>query len=433
MSIGLTFTGKIDSPKALLEAARVLAVERKYHLTAGETGLKMVMCPLGGELGALWRPEGDPAGPWLVRGGCMSTPAGAGLHRAAVELLDSLPIRALAVEDETGFYRHRDFQRMKEEHFYPWLRTLVDVCRRESGKGVSGMQLCWDLEQYAPEDIPDTVVTPMGRFRLAELAALEARGVEALADRFFLWNGRTQDARFYRGRALNALWEDCCFAPSSRSLEDAGLNAAILDDLERAAKLTPSLPLPRAAYLELCALAGRTPALPEGPALEEEFAPGYRKGLVTHGVGALRLTLPGSCLYGWEPWEQGGGAHLWTDGDGPVWRVVPYRAREGDARFTDNLNALNGVEGRELKGGALRWGWKDVREDGGTLYQIQCEVIAGPALYLITVTCGGAQDLGPVAELIGRISVVHGRAHRETVQVQQESIERSGPGGAAQH
>ena len=36
MSIGLTFTGKIDSPRALLEAARVLAVERKYHLTAGE-------------------------------------------------------------------------------------------------------------------------------------------------------------------------------------------------------------------------------------------------------------------------------------------------------------------------------------------------------------------------------------------------------------
>ena len=30
------------------------------------------------------------------------------------------------------------------------------------------MQLCWDLEQYAPEDIPDTVVTPMGRFRLGD-------------------------------------------------------------------------------------------------------------------------------------------------------------------------------------------------------------------------------------------------------------------------
>ena len=419
MSIGLTFTGRIDSPKVLLEAAKILAEERKYHLAAGETGMKMVMCPLGGELGVLWRPEGDPSGPWLVRGGCMSTPSGAGLHRAAVELLDSLPIRALAVEDETGFYRHRDFQRMREEHFYPWLRTLVDVCRQESGRGVFGMQLCWNLEQYAPEDIPDTVVTPMGRFRLAELTALEERGDEALADRFFLWNGRTQNAEFYRNRAINALWEDCCFAPSSRSLEDAAINAAILDDLERSARLNPALPLPRSAYLELCALAERTPVLPEGPALEEEFAPGYRKGLVTHALGVLRLTLPGSCLHGWEPWKNGGGAHLWSDGSGPVWRVNAYRTREGEARFTDNLNTLNGVEGRELKGGALRWGWKEVRENGERLYQVVCEVIAGPSIFPITVTCAAPGDLGRVAELIGMISVVSSAAQRETVQVQK--------------
>ena len=421
MSIGLSFTGRVDSPQALLEAVKILAEERKYHLTAGESGLKVIMCPLGGELGIMWRPEGETSGLWLVRGGCMSTPAGAGLHRAAVELLDNLPIRALAVEDETGFFRHRDFQRMKEEHFYPWLRTLVDVCRRESGEVVSGVQLCWSLEQYAPEDIPGTVVTPMGRFRLAELVRmLDEGGVEALADRFFLWNGRTQDAKFYRNRAINALWEHCCFAPSDRSLEDASLNTAILDDLERSAKLDPSLPQPRSAYLELCALAEREPTLTAGPELEEEFAPGYRKGMVTYALGALRLTLPGAYLYAWEPWEQGGGAHLWTDGDGPVWRVNAYRTREGDARFTDNLNAINGVEGRELKGGALRWGWREIREGSETLYQAVCEVIAGPALYFITITCAEARELGPAAELIGRLSVVRGTAQRETVRAAKE-------------
>lgn len=418
MSIGLTFTGKIDSPRTLLEGAQALARERDYALRAGEGGLKVVMCPLGGELGLQWRPEEDPAGPWLVRGGCRSTPAGAGLHRAAVELLDLLPIRALTVEDETGFYRHRDFQRMKEEHFYPWLRTLVDVCRQESGKGVSGMQLCWDLEQYAPRDIPDTVITPVGRFRLSELVELEALGIEALAGRFFLWNGRTRDARFYRNRAINALWEDCCFAPSARSGEDAAGNAAILDDLERATRMDPSLPLPRSAYEEVCALAGRTPVLPDGPALAEEFSPGYRRDLVTYGVGALRLTLPGGCLQGWEPWQNGGGAHLWTDGKGPVWRVSAYRMREGTAQFTENLDALHGVEGRTLKGGALRWGWKEVFEDGERLYQAECEVIAGPDLYFITVTCAGPGELGPVAELIGKVSVVSSAAREETVRAQ---------------
>ena len=421
MSIGLRFTGRVDRPEALLEAAKILAGEQGYHLTAGESGLKVVLCPLGGEIGILWRPGEDAADPWLVRGGCMSTPAGAGLHRAAVELLDSLPIRALTVEDETGFYRHRDFQRMKQEHFYPWLKTLVDVCRQESGKGVSGMQLCWDLEQYAPRDIPDTVVTPVGRFRLSELGRLlDEGGIEALAGRFFLWNGRTRDAGFYRNRAINALWEKCFFAPSARSWEDEAVNASILDDLERAAGLDPSLPLPRASYEEICALAGRTPALPDGPELSEEFAPGYRKDLVTHKLGALRLTLPGSFRCGWEPWEQGGGAHLWTDGSGPVWRVSVYRMRDGDARFTDQLNALNGVEGRELKGGALRWGWKEIYENGEELYQARCEVIAGPSLFFLTVTCAGPEDLGRTAELIGRISVVNSTAQRETVQAQKQ-------------
>lgn len=423
MSIGLRFTGRIDRPEALLEAAKILAAEQNYYLTAGESGLKVVLCPLGGEVGFFWHPGEDPAGPWLVRGGCVSTPAGAGLHRAAVELLDNLPIHALTVEDETGFCRHRDFQRMKEEHFYPWLRTLVDVCRQESGKGVSGMQLCWDLEQYAPLDIPDTVVTPVGRFRLSELVnLLEEKGIEALADRFFLWNGRTRDAKFYRNRAINALWEKCCFAPSVRSWEDDAVNASILDDLERSAKLDPSLPLPRASYAEVCALAGRDPALPDGPQLAEEFAPGYRKDLVTHNLGVLRLTLPGVLLYEWERWENGSGAHLWSDASSgsPVWRVSGYRMREGDARFTDHLDALNGVEGRELEGGALRWGWKEIHEDGERLYQAQCEVISGPSLFFITATCTDPGDLGQVAELIGRVDVVRNRAREETVQAKKE-------------
>ncbi len=421
MSIGLTFTGKIDSPQVLLERARTLSEERAYCLSAGKGGVKVTLCPLGGELNIAWRPEEDPAGPWLVRGSCVSTPAGAGLHRAAVELLDSLPIRALTVEDETGFYRHRDFQRMKEEHFYPWLRTLVDVCRQEMGKGVSGMQLCWDLDQYAPEDIPDTVVTPMGRFRLEELTGLEETGgIEALAGRFFLWNGRTRDARFYRNRAINALWEECCFAPSSRSQEDAAINAAILDDLEHSAKLDPSLPQPRSAYEEVCALAEREPALSGAPQLQEEFAPGYRKGLVTHGVGALRLTLPGAYLYAWESWDNGGGAHLWSDGQGPVWRVSAYRMREGDARFTSNLDVLHGLETLTLKGGALRWGWKEIREDGERLYQAQCEVITGPSLFVVTSTCTDPSGLGQVAQTIGRIAVVNAAAQKETVQAKKE-------------
>ena len=169
--------------------------------------------------------------------------------------------------------------------------------------------------------------------------------------------------------------------------------------------------------MEVCALADRQPAQPDGPALEEEFSPGYRKGYVTHAVGALRLTLPGTYLYGWEQWENGGGTHLWSDdtGEGPVWRVNAYQVQKGSAQFTGNLDTLHGLETRKLKGGALCWGWKEIREADERLYQAVCEIITGPFFFPLTVTCTDPGDLGQVAQLIGRISVVSGAARKETV------------------
>ena len=50
MSIGLQFTGRIDHPEELLEAAAALAKTQGCRLTVGKGGLKIVLCPLGGEL-----------------------------------------------------------------------------------------------------------------------------------------------------------------------------------------------------------------------------------------------------------------------------------------------------------------------------------------------------------------------------------------------
>ena len=58
----------------------------------------------------------------------------------------------------------------------------------------------------------------------------------------------------------------------------------------------------------------------------------------------------------------------------------------------------------------------EIREEGERLYQAECEVIAGPSLFFLTATCSDPGDLGQVAELIGRVSVVSGAARAETVQ-----------------
>lgn len=412
MSIGFTFTGRVKKPELLIAAAKRAADERYYGLSQWEDGLSVSLCPLDGRVRMSWKKESGLFGQWQVTGECVSTPAGPGLHKAAVELVDALGLQKLAVEDETDYAQHRDFEKMCREHFYPWLRTLVEVCHEKLKEGgYNSMCLCWDMDQYRPEDIPGTIITPVGRFSArGMLETLEQKGVETLAERFFLWyHPGKRDALYDRQIALNLLWEHCYFAPSSRDREDGSVNENICKNLEMAARLNPALPLPRRAYEEVCALAGQEPSLPEGPALAEEFSPGYRKGPVTYAVGALRLTLPGRCRCTWEQWENGGGAHLWSDTTGPVWRVNSYRTREGDACFTHNLDTLHGVEGRTLKGGALRWGWREIWEGTQRLYQVQCEVITGPSLFVLTAACSDPRDLGTAAEVIGNIRVAPAR------------------------
>ena len=282
MSIGFTFTGRVKKPETLLVAAQRLAEERSYGVYQREDGLSLSLCPLDGRVYMTWKKEGGLLGQWTVEGECVSTPAGPGLHKAAVEALDALPIQKLHVEDETEYFQHRDFDRMLREHFHPWLKTMVDMLTGQFGEDHTNVCMCWDLDAYMPEDVPGTVVTPVGRFSAKWMReTVENQGIETLAERFFLWyHPGKRDALYNRQVALNLLWEHCYYAPSSRSREDASNNEIVCKNLEMAAMLDRNVPLPRKAYEEICQLARRAPALPDGPELEEEFEPGYRKGLV---------------------------------------------------------------------------------------------------------------------------------------------------------
>lgn len=424
MSIGFTFTGKVKKPEVLIAAAKKVAEERYYGLYQREDGLNISLCPLDGRVYVTWKKEGGLFGQWAVEGQCQTTPAGPGLHKAAVEALDALPIQKLSVEDETEYYQHRDFDRMLQEHFHPWLKTMVDVLAGQFGEDHSNMCMCWDLDSYMPEDVPGTVVTPVGRFSAKWMReTVEQQGIEALAERFFLWyHPGKRDALYNRQLALNLLWELCYYAPSSREEEDASINKTICDNLEMAARLDPSLPLPRRAYEEICALAGRTPALPDGPELVEEFAPGYRKGLVTQAIGDLRLTLPGSYRYYREEWEDGKGCDKWADisGRSPIWRVNGYRKREGDAAFTPALDGDNGLREFEIKNGAVRCGWREMADKERPYYQVRSEVITGPSLFVITVTYLEPEERPGIEALIEKITVQTQGVEKQTIQANKE-------------
>lgn len=420
MSIGFTFTGRVKKPEILIASAKKLADERYYGLSQWEDGLNLSLCPLDGRLYMTWKKEAGLFGQWEVKGECQSTPAGPGLHKAAVEALDALGLQKLAVEDETEFYQHRDFDRMLREHFHPWLKTMVDVLTGQFGEEHTNVCMCWDLDAYMPEDVPGTVITPVGRFSARWMReTVEHQGIEALAERFFLWyHPGKRDALYNRQVALNLLWEHCYYAPSSRSEEDASNNEIVCKNLEMAAMLDRNVPLPRRAYEEICALANRAPALPDGLELEEEFEPGYRKGLVTCSIGPLRLTVPGCYRYYREDWGDGKGCDKWADisSRSPIWRLNGYRMRSAPAAFSPVLDDDNDLTELEIKDGAIRYGWREMTDRERPYYQVRAEVITGQSLFVIAVTYLEPEDRPGIEALIRKITVQTQDVEKHTIQ-----------------
>lgn len=154
MSIGIACHAKTRRKDLLIREVGKVALDNGYDCVVDEDSLTVSFCPMG-ELTMEWKREGGLRGTWLVRGECCSTPAGAGLHAACIRFLDALGktvLKDLTVSDDTDYHKHRDFTRMKQEHFYPWLNTLKELSEKQ-GSEYGNFCLCWDLNQYQPEEI----------------------------------------------------------------------------------------------------------------------------------------------------------------------------------------------------------------------------------------------------------------------------------------
>lgn len=295
-NIDITCTGKIRSKDTLVKAVQRLVKQRNLRLGVWEEGMRIVVCPRG-YLDFAWTKEKGLFGQWNLRCGCNTTPVGPGFHKAALELLEELGglgIKEWNVQDRSDYQQDRDFGALRREWFLPWLEEQVSQVLEKTAPGEMGY-LFWEVDQYRPEVVPDTIATPLGRFPVAWLKEkLEKGALEELAQYLFLWDQPGMNALYLRNRALKQLWEDCCFAPSDRSYQDRQINADILDTLERSAAMDPSLPQPVADYRELCILDDRTPSMPEDvPEMEELYPIGYRRGEVLQPYDKLVVPLPG--------------------------------------------------------------------------------------------------------------------------------------------
>lgn len=397
MGLGFTIHTKIKDIEKFQQAVESQAVESGYNAEHDESSSTVSFCRLGDLfLNYQHEGEGNTDNVISVNGDCQTNMLGPGFHKAAIEFIDRLQQATgtrFEVEDETDYYTERDFEAMKKKHFHKWLAKLFEIIQEQEDKGSTSLSICWDLNKYYPQSDSGIVISPLGSFRLSEvIRRIREEGIESFADDFFIWNNPERDARFHRGLALNAMWEDCYFMPSERSEEDARINGYIISELETAASLDPSLPFPKKEYEELCRLHGCTPVPTDGiPTYETEFAIGYRRGIINHKVGRIRFSLPGSYLE-----DTDDGTLVYYDAAADNWHTVRCTgySTNGEPDFLDVEEEM--IEEREFDGGKYRFydmGIGQDSEDEEPYPVYSCHALCSNQYTLFTLCASRLEDL----------------------------------------
>lgn len=397
MGLGFTIHTKIKDIEKFQQAVESQAVESGYNAEHDESSSTVSFCRLGDLfLNYQHEGEGNADNVISVNGDCQTNMLGPGFHKAAIEFIDRLQQATgtrFEVEDETDYYTERDFEAMKKKHFHKWLAKLFEIIQKQEDKGSTSLSICWDLNKYYPQSDSGIVISPLGSFRLSEvIRRIREEGIESFADDFFIWNNPERDARFHRGLALNAMWEDCYFMPSERSEEDARINGYIISELETAASLDPSLPFPKKEYEELCRLHGCTPVPTDGmPTYETEFTIGYRRGIVNHKVGRIRFSLPGSYLE-----DTDDGTLVYYDAAADNWHTVRCTgySTNGEPDFLDVEEEM--IEEREFDGGKYRlydMGTGQDSEDEEPYPVYSCHALCSNQYTLFTLCASRLEDL----------------------------------------
>lgn len=391
MSIGFNLITKSKSISVFQKLLNVVAPRHNATISHEEDSSTITICRLG-SIFFHYEAAGNGV---AIKGECQSNLLGAGFHKTAIELIDEvvdLNPYPFCVKDDTEYYDHRDFSRMRTEHFYHWLSKIMELCNERADEDYKMSAVCWDVGKYMPCEVQGTVVTPFGFIHPEHfIARRDSEGIEALATDFYMWNNEERNALFYRNSALSALWEDCYFMPSARSDEDNEINAFIIENLEKAASMDSSLPFPKEDYLLVCHLAEKAPIdLSELPDYVSDYPIGYRKGKVTYRIGNVSFSLPGNLLY----FEEEENSKGYCDDAEQSWHIVrtlAYSIQDGEINYLeDDENVLS--KERFFENGKCRLYDLGGSEDESDEYVYQCQVITDCQFTLFTISCGGKEE-----------------------------------------
>ena len=404
MAIEVSFTGQIKSRKKLVDNITKLSKHSSFEIIIDDEGdISLTLCPTG-EI-TFHVVEGGLLRKTKVEGYFQSTPAGPGFHKAAVDFIDALDLGSLVYEDDSEYANDRDFTKLCNNHFYRWLERLVELaCQKMDEGNENPLFVCWQTNQYIPDVCGAKIVTPTSLWDIKFMNQLiHDRGIEAFADRFFVWPHEQQDATFYRNCAMKELWEDCYYVSSERSESDANLNRSIIDNLEKAYGLNPMLPIPYDNYCEVCHLDGRSPIIPStAVSMNDGYKPGYRKGMVKETIDRLTIIIPGSYKRHLEFNDDDWPITIWCDEstDSPVWRLTIFELEKEIGKPKLEGNQYDYYEDFDIEGGYGVLALQQCQEDGDDFYMVICQIASGTSLHLITVSYKKQKEFDQIRSLL---------------------------------
>jgi len=217
--------------------------------------------------------------------------AGPGYHAYLIEVLDGLGVKPTNVDDETGYYKSRDYAALQAQ-MAQWLQSMSVVLTDAMGKDFSNFAVSIALD-WMPRTDDQLVCCPLGGFNKAFFERAKQGG--DVGAEFFLWWNKGRDALFYRNTALNMLLYAVNWLAPETNAERLDI-AAALACLEQAYALDPNLQYPAAEWLELSKFS-------DNPDLAQtisarfpnagEPAIGYRRGNIETNVFGWRFTHSG--------------------------------------------------------------------------------------------------------------------------------------------
>ncbi len=298
MGLKLEYRFKAESLKQFLTLVNDLAVQNGYYFVnytkGGEQYASIELCK-NGHLCIDYISKGRL---WQMTGTCQTNHLGPGYHAAVVDFLDELKksYPDLKVYDDTGYYLNRDFEKLQKESFNGWLKSMVLYLTMKPSE-INTVYVCWPDHCFEPEiKRKDCYVSPMGVWLAEMFANIADTGFEAFAQNFFTWYSRGKDAWYYRNLGLYTLWMDCRYRVSERSEEDREANQAAIENLERAMKMDPNIPIPIDEYKEVCKLDKHEPMdVSTQPRFVSPYPIGYRKGWIRFNA-TISFAVPGSFL-----------------------------------------------------------------------------------------------------------------------------------------